>query len=142
MRHAGFLFFLALGLFLLNCNGSKKSAINSEKVFLLSVGKTGGFTNTNPLYTLNNKGELNKKEDSESDFKFIKKIPASKTDSVMLLVKQSKFLEQKIDYTSNITYFIELQQGTLNNKISWGDDSQITPELKRLHLFLLSLIQK
>lgn len=127
---------------LIGCSGGKKAITGSIPSFTVIFGKTGGFTNTNPVYIVNSKGEVSKKMSLNATAELINKIPLSATDSIYTLLKKTGFLEQKIHFPSNISRYIELQRDTIYSRIVWENDSQITPEIKILHLYLLKLIKK
>ncbi|NJK96330.1 MAG: hypothetical protein HC905_16725 [Bacteroidales bacterium] len=123
------------------CGGSKKSKINTIPAFTITFGKTGGFTNINPVYTFNEKGELLKQPKENATPELLKKLPAIKVDSVYHLIKETGFLEQPLSNPGNISRYIELQKDTLKRQIIWADDHQLSPAYQKLHGYLLSLIK-
>jgi hypothetical protein len=130
-----------LTLILSSCAGSR----NNNKLlppFSVSFGKTGGFTNMNPVYTIFSSGEVTSNSDIASNPVLLKNLPLIKVDSVFLLLKETGFLKHQIRQSGNISYYIEFKQDTFHRKIIWNDNVQLTPDILKLHTYLMLMIKK
>lgn len=126
---------------IVSCSVGKKGSKQATHDFSVTFGKTGGFTNINPSYTVNSGGEVFKKENKTSDPQLIRKLSTVQTDSVFILLNESRFMDLKINFPSNITNFIEVGHDSITNRIQWRDESQIPPAVQKLHSYLLSVIK-
>jgi hypothetical protein len=133
-----FAFFM---FFMINCSIIRKSPPIEKYDFEIHFGSIGGFTNTNPVYTVKSNGEVMKK-DKFSDSYVLKRINRHKVDSLFLLIRNSNFNDLKIKQISNFTNYIEIQSVKCTNKVMWFDDSQIPVEVKKLYGTLIGIIQK
>jgi hypothetical protein len=123
------------------CISGKKTSYQPLPVFSVTFGKTGGFTNINPVYTVNNTGNILKQQSEKAEPVLLKKLPPVCVDSVYLLIKQTNFLKDKISIPGNISNYLELKQDTLKRRIIWSDNSQLSPATLKLHLYLLKMIK-
>jgi hypothetical protein len=123
------------------CAGSKTLPDPQLPEFKITYGKTGGFTNINPLYTINSKGDLTKQLSEMSAPSLIRNLAPAQLDSVYLLIKETDFLKENIARTGNISNYIEFRQDTLYRSIKWTDNSQLSPASHKLHLYLQKMIK-
>lgn len=133
--------FLILAVLLVNCAGAKRNSKKTSPEYSITFGRTGGFTNINPVFTVTSKGEVSRKSNQNASAIPLKKLTQTQIDSVSTFLYNSKFHSLKIDFPYNITNYIELQDSSGISKIQWSKDEQITPEIKKLHSYLLSLIK-
>jgi hypothetical protein len=140
MKPYFFLSTLLCVVFAVSCSNKKIAKVDMP-AYSLVFGKTGGFTNLNPQYIFYGTGELYKKDMSNESPVLVKKVDATVCHSIYKLTQSQNILELKVNYTANITYYIEYHQGSLFNRIQWGNESQITPEIKQLHELLLELLK-
>lgn len=133
---------LAVFIILLSsCSGSRNTKTESPR-FSVSFGKTGGFTNLNPIYTIFSSGEVTRKSGVDSIPVIIKKLQPNQIDSVFQLLKATGFLKNPINHPGNISNYIELKQDTLKRKIIWNDNFQLTPDIRSLQTYLMLMIKK
>lgn len=123
------------------CAGTKKNQEYSMPAFSLTFGKTGGFTNLNPVYSINNSGNLFKQTSEKTEPVLIKKLTSSQVDSIYLLLKQTDFLDPNISHPGNIANYLEFKQDNLQRKIIWTDNTQLTPACLKLHLYVTKTIK-
>ena len=132
---------LLLTIILGACSVNKKSRNHVIPSFSLTFGKTGGFTNINPIYSINNTGDLFKQATDKADPVPVKKLSSASLDSIYLLLKQTDFLSQPISHTGNISSYLELKMDTLQRKIMWTESAQLPPACLKLHLYLMETIK-
>lgn len=142
MKFLNLFLIVFLILFASACSSGKKISTKSLPPFSISFGKSGGFTNINPEYILNSKGELYKKNAPSNEPVLLKKVDKSSLQLILKTAQEADILEVKIDYTSNITNYIEYHIGSLFNRIQWANETQLTPNLIQLNKLLLQLLKK
>jgi len=106
--------------------------------YTIIFGQTGGFTNINPIFKLNNSGELWRKANQDADFEFLKNVDDQKLAQINNLLNQINFDTLTIHDVGNVTYFIEFKSTQTSKKITWTDDTALSPPVEGLYKQLLS----
>ena len=141
MRLPNFLIPVLFTFLFFDCTTGKKIEKTDHYNYEISFGSTGGFTNINPVYSIKSNGEVIKQDNKNSAQNILKTIEKNKTDSIYWLIKTCDFGNIKIREISNFTDYIKLKSDSISNEVFWYNDSQISPELKNLHRFLLTVIK-
>jgi len=123
------------------CSNTRRSTNAEHFNFDVFFGRSGGFSNMNPVFEIKSNGEVLRGDHAKSPLIILKKLENSKIDSLYYLINQCNFGSLSIKQVSNITYYIELKSDKVNNKVTWFDESQIPLEVRRLHQFLMQLIK-
>ena len=142
-KYSVVLFTSALLLLYTTCSNSKKAAHTFVvPEFEITYGRTGGFSNINPVYKIKSNGEVLKSETESSPFSLLRKLDSASIDSLYALVQRCNFATLKINETSNLTKFIAVKSGNMDNKITWYSDDQIPAGVLSLYQFITSLLKK
>ncbi len=102
---------------------------SSRQIFFDKIvfGKGGGFTGKYDEYFLNKNGGLYKKDQSTNSFTLLKELSHKETKNIFKEVESNKLFEIEFNHPYNITCYMEIEKGTVSNRIVWGDAKNPPP---------------
>jgi hypothetical protein len=139
-RFTAVLILLQLMMFI-GCAHSHKVRKVDTPEFELLVGKTGGFTNINPVFKIKSNGEVLKCDRANAPFYKLKNIDRSKTDSIYSLVMKCNFAALRLKKVSNMTNYLEFTSDKIHNRIEWFDENQLPAGVNELYQYVLIILK-
>jgi len=111
-------------ILLSNCGIFNSSHVVFDKIVF---GKGGGFTGKYDEYFLNKNGGLYKKDPSTKAFIMLKELSHKETKNIFKEVESNKLFEIIFNHPYNITCYMEIEKGTVSDRIVWGDSKNPPP---------------
>ncbi len=118
------IFFIAAVLFfgVSSCNGPKEVVAEMPARHFV-IGQGGGFTGKYDIYKVHNDGKIEKKDDRGDSYTYLKNMPIDSATVCFTTLDKLALENIKFEYPDNMTYFIEVNNGTEINRIKWGNMS-------------------
>lgn len=123
------------------CSHTHKVQKLNTPEFELLVGKTGGFTNINPIFKIKSNGEVLKSDRANAPFYKLRNIDRNKVDSIYNFIITSNFGDLRIKKISNMTNYLEFNSDKIHNRIEWFDENQLPARVIKLYQFVLIILK-
>lgn len=133
------LMIIILSVLTMSC-ATQKQAKNPTTSFIeIRFGSSGGFSGMTYEYLLNQVGKVYKK--SNDKLNLINQIESIEIENIEKQIAELNFKDIELNEKGNMTYFIEVQTSTYENRITWSDQTQ-NDSIKQFYKSLVKTLKK
>lgn len=133
------LMIMILSVLTMSCATQKQTKYQTTSFIEIKFGSSGGFTGMTNEYLIKQDGKVYK--NSTDNLTLITQIENSEIENIKKQLTEIDFENIKLNEKGNMTYFIEVQTSTYENRITWSDQTQ-NDSIKQFYKSLVKTLKK
>lgn len=116
------LLLIILSVLTISCATQKQKKNPTKNFIEIKFGSSGGFTGMTNEYLIKQDGKVYK--NTSDKLSLINKLRNCEIKNINKKIAELNFENIKLNEKGNMTYFIEVQTDTYENRITWSDQTQ------------------